>query len=77
MSENISIVMRQTGYDENEAKDKLQQYNNDIMKVIEEYLEIPKKKEEPKIVSVNQEKYRQFRNLVSESNKNIRNNKSK
>ena len=69
MSEKIDIVMRQTNYDKEMAETKLKEHNNDIMKVISEYMEIPEKKETP-MVSVNQEKFRQFRKLVEDQNNN-------
>lgn len=69
MSEKIDIVMRQTNYDKEMAESKLKEHNDDIMKVISEYMEIPEKKEAP-MVSVNQEKFRQFRKLVEDQNNN-------
>lgn len=75
MDQNIEIIMRQTNYDEKIAKEKLNVHNNNVIKVIEEYLDISPKTDKPKMVSVNQEKYRQFRNLISETNKNIRKQK--
>ena len=75
MDSNIELIMRQTNYNEKIAKEKLKFHNNNIIKVIEEYLDIIPKTDKPKMVSVNQEKYRQFRNLVSETNKNIRKQK--
>ena len=69
MSEKIDIVMRQTNYDKEMAESKLKEHDNDIMKVISEYMEIPEKKETP-MVSVNQEKFRQFRKLVEDQNNN-------
>ena len=69
MSEKIDIVMRQTNYDKEMAESKLKEHNDDIMKVISEYMEIPEKKETP-MVSVNQEKFRQFRKLVEDQNNN-------
>ena len=69
MSEKIDIVMRQTNYDKEMAETKLKEHGDDIMKVINEYMEIPEKQEAP-MVSVNQEKFRQFRKLVEDQNNN-------
>lgn len=69
MSEKIDIVMRQTNYDKEIAETKLKEHGDDIMKVISEYMEIPEKQEAP-MVSVNQEKFRQFRKLVEDQNNN-------
>lgn len=71
MSEVISMIMRQTNYDENEAQNKLKLHNNDAMKVIEEYMGITPKKEDA-IKSVNQEKYKQFRTLMDAGAENYR-----
>ena len=64
----INIIINQTNYDENQAKDKLLEHNENIIKVIEEYLNITytKKKE----VSTNQKIYGEIRNLMDTSSKN-------
>ena len=71
MSETVSMIMRQTNYTEKQAQEKLDAHNNDIMKVIEEYMGIVPKKEEA-ISSVNQEKYKQFRALMDSGAENYR-----
>lgn len=43
--ENVEIIMRQTNYTKEEAETKLSQHNNDIIKVVKEYLDIQEKKE--------------------------------
>ena len=75
MENNIQIIIRQTNYNENEAKEKMQKHNNNHIKVIEEYMGISHEKENKPIVSVNQEKYKQFRNLMEEGYNNYRKNK--
>ena len=60
MEDSIQIIMRQTNYNETQAKEKLQNHKNDYVKVIEEYMEIPEKSKTP-MVSVNQEKYKHFK----------------
>jgi len=75
MEDSIQIIMRQTNYNETQTKEKLQNHNNDYVKVIEEYMEIPEKSKKP-MVSVNQEKYKQFRNLMEEGYNNYIQKKS-
>lgn len=75
MSEAVSVIIRQTNYTEKEAEEKLAIHNNDVMKVIEEYMGIVPKKETA-ITSVNQEKYKQFRALMDAGAENYRKNKS-
>lgn len=58
--ENISIILRQTNYTEDEAIKKLIEYNGNYMLVIKDYMGIKDKKEQP-IKSINQEIYKQLR----------------
>jgi hypothetical protein len=60
MDENIQLILRQTDYNEQQAKEKLIDYNNDPLKVIRAYLGITEKKALP-VKSVNQEIYKQLR----------------
>jgi adenylate kinase family enzyme len=60
-NEKLQIVLRQTDYTEEIAKQKLTDFNWDHLAVIRNYLAIPEKKTQP-IVSVNQEIYKQLRN---------------
>ena len=57
--EDISILSRQTNYTKEECIHKLME--NDLLKCIENYLNIPEKKEEKK--STNQSIYKSFREL--------------
>jgi hypothetical protein len=66
MTENIKKVIMFTNYTEEEATEKLKQYNCDYMLVIREYMGINKKKEE-KIGSVNQEIFKQIRHKLDKS----------
>ena len=61
----VPLVCRQTNYSEEEALKKLQQHDNDEIKVIKEYMGIPAKKEAP-IKSLNQEMYKQIRYTLDE-----------
>jgi hypothetical protein len=64
--EKINIIMRQTNYEEGEARSKLIENNNDHITVIKKYLGIVDKKEK-KMTSVNQEIYRQLRHKMDDS----------
>lgn len=59
----LNIVMSQTTYTEEEATQKLNEYNNDYMKVIREYIGVQEKKETP-ITSINQEIFKQIRTTL-------------
>ena len=61
----VPLVCRQTNYTEEEALIKLQQHDNDEIKVIKEYMGITTKKEAP-IKSLNQEMYKQIRHTLDE-----------
>ena len=60
LSLKIQMILRQTDYSELEASNKLEQFNNDEILVIKDFLGIKPKKETP-IRSVNQEIYKQIR----------------
>lgn len=65
-SEKIKLIMRQTDYNEDVAREKLMAYNDDPIKVIKEYMGIVEKpKPAPK--SLNQEIYRQLRHRLDDS----------
>jgi|MDSZ01.3.fsa_nt_gb gas vesicle protein len=68
---NINIVQTQTNYDYNTAKEKLLQFDNNIEKVINDYLGIGNLKVSKIKTSTNQKIYSQIRNLMDESAKNF------
>jgi hypothetical protein len=78
----IQKVKRQTTLEEDEIKSQLQENNYDYMKVIKNHFSVPEKQE--KIVSVNQEIYKQIRrkmdNIMKDYNersaKNTENNEN-
>ena len=72
LSKHIKIVMSQTNYTEEEAKDKLRLFNCDYMRVIKDYMGIPENKGERKVKSVNQEIFRQIRTTLDSSMKTYR-----
>lgn len=59
LEKNIKIIINQTTYNYDEAKEQLLSQNNDVMKVIRKYLGVKVKKKE--FTSVNQEIYKQMR----------------
>jgi len=60
IQEKIQMILRQTDYSEEDAKNKLKDHNYDHIQVIKSYLGITEKKEPP-IKTVNQEIYKQIR----------------
>ena len=60
IDDKIKIVVGQTDYSKEEAKNKLQEFNYDEIAVIKSYLGISNKKT-TEIKSVNQEIYKQLR----------------
>ena len=60
IEEKVEIILRQTNYSKTEAIDKLNELDQDHIKVIKSYLGLTEKKEQ-KISSINQEIYKQIR----------------
>ena len=52
--QHIAQIMTQTNYTKEEATNKLKLFNNDYIKVIKDYMNIPEKNKEQKVKSVNQ-----------------------
>jgi len=63
VEELVQIVVRQTDYSAEVAREKLTDLDYDHIKVIKQFFGIPEKKE-PIIKSVNQEIYRQLRSKM-------------
>ena len=57
----IQIILRQTNYSEQEAREKMKENNYDHLLIIRSFLGITEKKA-PKIKSINQEIFKQIRN---------------
>ena len=68
----IQIILRQTDYTEEKAREKLSAFNFDEMDVIRDYFGISKKKESKQITSINQEIYKQMRGHLDGAMKNYR-----
>ena len=60
---NVEIILRQTDYTEDQAREKLLEFDNDPIKVIRAYFGIAEKKAPP-VKSLNQEIYKQIRNTL-------------
>ena len=71
IDENVQIIMRQTDYTEEVAKEKLKEFNYDHIAVIKSYLGVPDKKAQP-VKSVNQEIYRQLRHRLDGNMRNYK-----
>ena len=69
IEEKISIIMRQTDYDEITATTKLTETNYDHIKVIKTYLGITEKKAPAAQKSINQEIYKHLRHKLDDSMK--------
>ena len=65
VEKHVKIVISQTNYTIEEAKEKLKLFNYDYIKVIKDFMKIPEKKVTVK--TVNQEIYKQIRNTLDES----------
>lgn len=61
IEDKVQMILRQTNYTEEEAKEKLLQYNEEPLLVIRDFLGISEKKSSTPVYSVNQEIYRQLR----------------
>jgi hypothetical protein len=64
MDSYVEIVTRQTGYTDDEARQKLSENNYDYIFVIKDYMGVTTKKEQ-KTKSVNQEIFVQMRNKLN------------
>ena len=62
-----NIIMRQTDYDEEKAKNKLKEHNNDVLAVIKEYLGPKKNVDTDKSKSINQMIYGEIRTLMDDA----------
>lgn len=67
----ITIICNQTNYDYNTAKEKLLLFENNIEKVINDYLGIGNVKLNNTNTSTNQKIYSEIRSLMDESVKNV------
>jgi hypothetical protein len=73
----IQIVMRQTDYNEDKAREKLGQFKFDELAVIRDYFGISEKKVSDPVKSVNQAIYKQLRGYLDSAMKNYREKNNK
>ena len=69
--ELVEVVMRQTDYDEDKARDKLNEHNYDVHKTVIEYMN-PSKEKEVKKISKNQMLYGEFRRFLDDASETHR-----
>jgi len=72
LNKHLKMVMSQTNYTEEQAREKLKLFNCDYMKVIKDYMGISEKKTERNVKSVNQEIFRQIRTKLDNTMKEYR-----
>jgi hypothetical protein len=68
----VQIILRQTDYTSDQAKEKLQEFNFNEEEVIRDYFGVSKKTTQQKITSVNQTIYKQLRGYLDGAMKNYR-----
>lgn len=71
LNNHIEKVMSQTNYTKEQTIEKLEMFNNDYLKVIKDFMGIPEKQNK-KIISINQEIYKQIRTNLDGSMKEYR-----
>lgn len=69
--QQIQFIMTQTTYDEIEATEKLEECNNDVMKVVGEYLGIAPKKDENANKTKNQKVFSVIRDIMDSGSRNF------
>jgi Glu-tRNA(Gln) amidotransferase subunit E-like FAD-binding protein len=76
IEEKIQMILRQTNYTEEEARNKLEEYNDEPILVIKDFLGIPLKESQTRPVrSINQEIYKQLRYKLDHSMRDYQNRK--
>jgi hypothetical protein len=68
----VQIILRQTNYTPEQAREKLQQFDFNEEEVIRDYFGIAKKTTTQKMTSVNQTIYKQLRGYLDGAMKNYR-----
>ena len=69
--QQIQFIMTQTNYDESEATQKLEACNNDVMKVVSEYLGIAPQKDENAKKTKNQKVFSVIRDIMDSGSRNF------
>jgi len=68
----VKMILRQTNYTSEQAKEKLQQFDFNEEEVIRDYFGITKKTKPEKFTSVNQTIYKELRGYLDSAMKNYR-----
>ena len=76
IDEDIQIILGQTNYDFETAKQKLEECNYDYLMVIKRYIGVTEKND-PLVKSVNQEIYKQIRHKLDTSMRDYNERKEK
>jgi len=72
MEDFIGIIMRQTTLSEEESKERLTYYNNEYVKVIEEFMGTHNKnKKTEKSSTINQQIYKEIRTVMDNASMNF------
>lgn len=69
--QQVQFIMTQTNYDEMEATERLEKCNNDVMKVVSEYLGIGEKKDENVKKTKNQKVFSVIREIMDSGSRNF------
>lgn len=72
IDEKIQIILRQTDYTQEKAREKLEQFDYNEIYVIKDYFGIVEKKDVKQIKSINQEIYKQLRGHLDGAMKDYR-----
>ena len=72
IEKHVKLVMTQTNYTEDEARNKLKLFNSDYMGVLKDYMNIDVTKKDLHVKSVNQEMFKQMRHHLDSSMREYR-----
>jgi len=80
-NEQVDIIMRQTNYTYDIAKQKLKEYDNNVIEVIRDYMKPDNKPTTDKVVetkkSKNQQIYKEIRSMMDDASARYEKNKQK
>jgi hypothetical protein len=80
-NEQVDIIMRQTNYTYDNAKQKLKEYDNNVIEVIRDYMKPDNKPTTDKVVetkkSKNQQIYKEIRSMMDDASARYEKNKQK
>ena len=64
VDDKVGMVMRQTDYTDNQARERLAFHKYDVVNCVKEFMGIPTEKKKDKIVSLNQQIYKEIRHKL-------------